>query len=61
MKVVDNKQDQATSTESFQPGFIGKLAEMFKYKHILRDLKQDIEHKDIKNQNFTPTGAHSKH
>ena len=42
-RVAENKQDQANSTETIEPGFIDKLVGMCKYRHILRDLKQGIE------------------
>ena len=35
-----------TKQEKIEPGFIDKLLEMFKYRQILRDLKQDMEQKD---------------
>ena len=58
-KIVDNKQDQPTSTVSIEPGFINKLVEMYKYRRILRDLKQDIEQKDGLSQGYIRTkGKH---
>ena len=59
MKALHNKQDQENSTEIIEPGFIDKLVEMFKYRRILRDLKQDIEHKDGLSQGYIRTeGKH---
>ena len=54
-----NKADQANSTESIEPGFVNKLVEMFKYRHIQRDFKQEIDHKDGLSQGYVRTeGKH---
>ena len=62
IKTPDNKQDQSTSTATatIEPGFINKLCEMYKYRRILRDLKQHIEHKDGLSQGYIRTeGKHT--
>ena len=38
MKVTDNKQEQTNTAETTEAGFIDKLMEMFKFRHILRNL-----------------------
>ena len=41
------------------PGFFNKLVEMFKYRRMLCDLKQEIEHKDGLSQGYVRTkGKH---
>ena len=46
IKMAENKQDKTERAKIIEPGFIDKLNEMFKYRQVLRDLKQDIEQKD---------------
>ena len=54
-----NKAEQANSTELIEPSFVNKLVEMFKYRRILCDLKQEIEHKDGLSQGYVRTeGKH---
>jgi len=42
-KQAEYKSDNKEQTPTIELGFIEKLIEMFKYRRILRDLKQDIE------------------
>ena len=47
------------STSTIEPGLINKLVEMFKYRQILRDLKQDIEQHEVLSQGYIRTeGKH---
>ena len=45
-KQAEGKVDEPSEARKIEPGFIDKLLEMFKYRQILRDLKQDMEQKD---------------
>ena len=42
-KQAEYKSDNKEQTPTIELGFIEKLVEMFKYRRILRDFKQDIE------------------
>ena len=54
-RIPENKQEPPMSTSTIEPGFINKLVEMFKYRQILRDLKQDIEQHDGLSQGYVRT------
>ena len=55
LKIPENKQEPPMSISTIEPGFINKLVEMFKYRQILRDLKQDIEQQDGLCQGYVRT------
>ena len=45
-KQSESKTNEPEKARKIEPCFIEKLLEMFKYRQILRDLKQDIEQSD---------------
>ena len=45
-KQAESKTNEPKKARKIEPGFIDKLLEMFKYRQILRALKQYIEQKD---------------
>ena len=45
-KLPLSKNNEPRKARKIEPGFIDKLLEMFKYRQILRDLKQDIDQHD---------------
>ena len=55
IKQAECKQVDPTKTATIEPGFVDKLVEMFKYRRILWDLKQDIEHRDGLSKGYVRT------
>ena len=54
-KQAERKTNEPKKVRKVEPGFIDKLLEMFKYRQILRDLKQDIKQKDGMSSRYVRT------